>query len=45
MQASIAMMQASGNQLLETIDGPNGKLYRIEVPRVDAVRAPTRCGI
>jgi hypothetical protein len=34
MQASIAMMQASGNQLLETIDGPNGKVYRIEVPRV-----------
>jgi hypothetical protein len=34
MQASIAMMQASGNQLLETVDGPNGHLYRIEVPRV-----------
>jgi hypothetical protein len=34
MQASIALMQASGNQLLETIDGPDGKLYRIEVPRV-----------
>jgi hypothetical protein len=34
MQASITMMQASGNQLLETIDGPNGKLYRIEVPRL-----------
>jgi hypothetical protein len=34
MQASIAMMQASGNQLLETIDGPGGKQYRIEVPRV-----------
>jgi hypothetical protein len=34
MQASIAMMQASGNQLLETIDGPNGKQYRIEVPRM-----------
>ncbi|MEO6237930.1 MAG: hypothetical protein ABIQ52_13095 [Vicinamibacterales bacterium] len=34
MQASIAMMQASGNQLLETIDGPNGRMYRIEVPRV-----------
>jgi hypothetical protein len=32
MQASITMMQANGNQLLETIDGPNGKLYRIEVP-------------
>jgi hypothetical protein len=34
MQASITMMQASGNQLLETIAGPNGKMYRIEVPRV-----------
>ena len=34
MQASITMMQASGNQLLETIDGPGGKMYRIEVPRV-----------
>src|SRR5438093_1345699 len=32
MQASITMMQASGNQLLETIDGPHGKLYRIETP-------------
>jgi hypothetical protein len=36
MQASIAMMQASGHQLVETIDGPNGKLYRIEVPSVAA---------
>jgi len=34
MQASIAMMQASGNQLVETIDGPQGKLYRIDMPRV-----------
>ena len=34
MEASIGMMQASGNQLVETIDGPHGKLYRIEVPRV-----------
>jgi hypothetical protein len=34
MQASITMMQASGNQLLETIDGPHGKFYRIEVPSV-----------
>ena len=45
MEASIAMMQASGNQLLETIDGPQGKQYRIEVPRVSRLRAPTRCGI
>jgi len=34
MQASIAMMQASGNQLFETLPGPDGSLYRIEVPRV-----------
>jgi hypothetical protein len=34
MEASITMMQASGNHLVETIDGPHGKLYRIEVPRV-----------
>ena len=34
MEASITMMQASGNQLVATIDGPHGKLYRIEVPRV-----------
>jgi len=36
MEASIAIMQASGNQLVETIDGPNGRLYRIEVPRVSS---------
>jgi hypothetical protein len=34
MEASIGMMQASGTQVVETIDGPHGKLYRIEVPRV-----------
>jgi hypothetical protein len=34
MEASIAMMQASGNQLVETVDGPHGKQYRIGVPRV-----------
>jgi hypothetical protein len=34
MQASIALMQASGNQLVETIGGPGGALYRIDVPRV-----------
>ena len=38
MEASIAMMQASGNQLVETIDGPHGKLYRIDVPRVSRSR-------
>jgi hypothetical protein len=36
MEATIAMMQASGNTLVETIAGPNGPLYRIEVPRVTA---------
>ena len=34
MQATITMMQASGNQLLETVDGAGGRQYRIEVPRV-----------
>ena len=34
MEASITMMQAAGNQLVETIDGANGKLYRIEAPHV-----------
>jgi hypothetical protein len=34
MEASIAMMQASGNQMVETIDGPQGKLYRIAMPPV-----------
>ena len=34
MEASIAMMQASGNQMVETIDGPQGKLYRIAMPSV-----------
>jgi hypothetical protein len=36
MQASMALMQASGNQMLETLHGPNGTLYQIEVPRVSA---------
>ena len=34
MQASIAMMQAGTNQLLETIDGPDGRQYRIEMPHL-----------
>jgi hypothetical protein len=34
MEASIAMMQASGNQMVETIDGPQGKLYRIAMPPI-----------
>ncbi len=36
MEASIAMMQASGNQLLEVVESPEGRQYRIEVPRVAA---------
>jgi hypothetical protein len=36
MQASISMMQASGAQQLQEIDTPDGKAYRIEVPRVAA---------
>jgi hypothetical protein len=34
MQASIALMQASGNQLLQLVDGATGPQYRIEVPQV-----------
>ena len=34
MQASIAMMQAGSNQLLETVDGPDGRQYRIEMPHL-----------
>ncbi|HXG53986.1 MAG TPA: hypothetical protein VNJ03_01285 [Vicinamibacterales bacterium] len=34
MEASIAMMQASGHQMLEVVDTPAGRQYRIEVPRV-----------
>ena len=36
MQATIAMMQASGNQLLEVIETPEGRQYSINVPRVQA---------
>ena len=39
MQASMALMQASGYQMLETLHGPNGTLYQIEVPRVSAPEA------
>lgn len=35
MEASIAMMQASGNQLLEVVESPEGRQYRIEVPKVN----------
>jgi len=36
MQASIAMMQASGDKRLEVIDTPDGRRYRIQVPQVSA---------
>ena len=34
MEASVAMMQASGNQHLQVIDSAAGRQYRIEVPQV-----------
>lgn len=34
MQASVAMMQASGNQLLDVVDTGSGRQYRIEVPSI-----------
>ncbi len=34
MQASVAMMQASGDQSLQVIETPSGRQYRIEVPHV-----------
>jgi hypothetical protein len=36
MQASVAMMQASGNQQLQIIGSGSGRQYRIEVPHVSA---------
>lgn len=36
MQASVAMMQASGGQHLEVLDTPGGRRYRIRVPQVSA---------
>jgi hypothetical protein len=36
MQASVAMMQASGNQQLQIVETPSGRQYRIEVPHVSA---------
>jgi hypothetical protein len=36
MQASVAMMQASGDQQLHVIDTPTGRQYRIQVPQVSA---------
>jgi hypothetical protein len=37
MQASVALMQASGNQSLQIVDSPDGREYRIDVPRVSTV--------
>jgi hypothetical protein len=34
MQASVALMQASGNQQLQIVESPAGRRYRIEVPQV-----------
>jgi len=34
MQASVALMQASGNQRLQVLDTPDGRQYRIDVPSV-----------
>jgi len=34
MQASVRMMQASGNQQLQVVETPDGTAYRIEVPKV-----------
>jgi hypothetical protein len=36
MQASVTMMQASGNQHLQVIDTPVGRQYRIQVPQVSS---------
>lgn len=36
MEASVGMMQASGSQHLEVIEGHDGRRYRIEVPSVSA---------
>jgi hypothetical protein len=38
-QATVSMMLASGQQLLQIVDTPDGKQYRIEVPRVSAPTA------
>ena len=34
MQATVTLMQASGNQRVQVIDAPDGREYRIDVPRV-----------
>jgi hypothetical protein len=35
MEASVALMQASGHQLLQVVEGTSGTQYRIEVPQVN----------
>jgi hypothetical protein len=40
MQASVAMMQASGDQHLQVIDAADSRRYRIQVPQVSA-QTPT----
>jgi hypothetical protein len=40
MQASVAMMQASGDKSLQVVDTPDGRRYRIQVPHV-AAQTPT----
>lgn len=35
MEASVAMMQASGQQQLQVVETPEGRQYRIEVPQVN----------
>jgi hypothetical protein len=36
MQASVMLMQASGQQVMQTVEDATGRHYRIEVPRVSA---------
>jgi hypothetical protein len=35
MQATVAMMQASGQQVLQTVQTADGSSYRVEVPRIE----------
>lgn len=39
MQATIAMMQASGDQLLEVVETASGRQYSIEVPKLQSAAA------
>jgi hypothetical protein len=38
MEATVAMMQASGQQLLQTVDSPEGPRYRVKVPQLSAAK-------